>query len=98
MPRPGPRLAPVTTMLRMSLLWLSGSSMVAHHLSGCGDVERRDNADCGRHLVLGEAVAAGLEDLALWLGGAGGAPRPLRPQHPLRGPRQPRGSSLSPTG
>src|SRR4051812_45008916 len=54
MPRPSPRLPPVTTTLRMT-----------SQLAAGGNVEGRNETDGGRNLVSREALAAYLEDLAL---------------------------------
>src|SRR6266436_3446762 len=91
MPSPSPRLPPVTTMVRRSAARLSMerlaapcvglSSMLTHHLSGSGDVERRDEPNGGRHLVLRQAVAADLHDLAFELGAAIVAVAGLGTQH-----------------
>src|SRR6266508_3725206 len=53
-------ISPVTTTLRM----------MPRELAGFGYVKRRDEADHGRHLVLGETGTAALHDLALERRGA----------------------------
>src|SRR5271166_3433918 len=59
MPRPSPRLPPVTTMLRMTLLILP-------RRFSCGrESKRRHKAYGGRHLVLGEVSSARFHDLVL---------------------------------
>src|SRR5262249_12793683 len=54
MPRPSPRLPPVTMTLRI----------VARQLAARGERERRDKADGGRHLVARELTDAHFDDLA----------------------------------
>src|SRR5262249_3796211 len=60
MARPRPRLPPVTTTLRM----------MPRKLAGLGDIEGGNEADHGRHLVLGETGAAALHDLPFERSGA----------------------------
>src|SRR6266567_8834859 len=70
MPRPRPRLPPVTTMLRMTILRITTLRIMTRQFSGRADVQRRDEADRGGHLVLGQAVATDLQDFALESHGA----------------------------
>ena len=55
MARPSPRLPPVTMTL----------STGTHQLAGGGELERRNEAQAGRHFVGGQGAAAGLQKLAL---------------------------------
>src|SRR6058998_634953 len=55
MPRPRPRLPPVTTTLRM----------LANHLAGRADVERRHEANRRGHLVRGEPLVAEAKNVGL---------------------------------
>src|SRR2546421_3625176 len=54
-PRPRPRLPPVTTTLRM----------LANQLAGRADVERRHESNRGGHLVGGQSLVAEAEDVGL---------------------------------
>src|SRR5262249_47431501 len=56
--RPSPRLPPVTTTLRMTSQFASGT-----------DIQVINEPDCRRNLMLSQSIAADLQDLPLEFGG-----------------------------